>query len=433
MRLRTVAATITNEVLEGSSLLDNLEPHLITFQDLRDRAWVQAVVFGVCRHYFSLKALLRSLLKKPDSCTDKLVESLLLVGLYQLKYMRTPSFAVVAETVNAAKNLKKTWATGLVNAVLRSYLRLEKESEDMHAIKGSMESLYDHPHWWIDRVKADWPEEFEMVLDKDQLHPPMTLRVNLRKVTREQYMENCQLKGLECVPCDFSPAGVRLLQPVPVIALPGFNLGWVSIQDEAAQLAAHLLQVERGHIILDACAAPGGKLTHLLEMYDDITVFALEKDQERAMTINENLNRLQQSATCKVGNALSVTSLFPDVQFDRILLDVPCSGSGVVRRHPDMKLLRQSADIARFAKEQFALLSAVWPALKPGGTLLYATCSVFSVENEEVISRFLESEKTALCDVIDETWGNTGKVGKQILPGMHEMDGFYYARLKKQQ
>lgn len=430
MRLRTVAATMTYDVLNGISLLDHLEQELSQFDDPRDRAWVQAVVFGVCRHYYSLMALLNRLLTQPEKLTDLSVQAILLVGLYQLKYMRMPSFAVVSETVNAAKKIKQPWAAGLVNAVLRSYLRLQEKNKTEEL--PSLEAQFDHPLWWIELLQEDYPEQAIAILEANQQHPPMTLRVNSRKNTREEYMAACIEKGIECVPCDFSPVGIRLMTPVSVQELPGFSRGWVSVQDEAAQLAATLLDVQPHDVVLDACAAPGGKLTHLLEQHDDIKLFALEKDKYRAEAIQDNLKRLQLSAICKVGDAAKVASLFPNQQFDRILLDLPCSGSGVVRRHPDIKLLREQSDLTRFADEQYRILKSVWPILKPGGTLLYATCSLFPDENEVVVSHFLQHEQTASIDVIDAAWGHACALGRQVLPGEHDMDGFYYARLKKQ-
>lgn len=429
MKSRLLAATIIHEVQSGVSLLDTLEPHLLSLDDGRDRAWVQAVVFGVCRHYYSLHAILTNFLSNPTKLQGTLIEALLLVGLYQLIHMRIQPFAVVAETVNAAKKLKKPWAAGLVNGVLRSYLRHIESGASVPL--DSLEAQYDHPIWWIERTKKDWPLQFSDILTADQAHPPMTLRVNLKHISREKYIDLCREQEIACEPCQFSLSGVRLLQPLRVALVPGFMQGLVSVQDEAGQLAATLLAANTGDCILDACAAPGSKFTHLLEHYDHVTVVGLEKEKARAALIGDNLSRLQLSATYTVGNALDMAKIYKDRQFDRILLDVPCSCSGVLRRHPDIKLLRNTADINRFANEQYKLLTHTWPQLKSGGTLLYATCSVFLAENTAVIARFLRDEPSAIHDVIDATWGHACDYGRQILPGEHGMDGFYYARIKK--
>jgi len=421
MKLRLLAATITHDIMQGSSLLEMLDAQLLQLSDARDRAWVQAVVFGVCRHYFSLQSQLKSLLSSPAKLKDPAIEALLLVGLYQLKYMRTKDFAAVTETVNAAKKMGKQWASGLVNAVLRSYLRQEK----------TMTFSHDHPDWWQAKLKESWPKQYETIMTEDLKHPPMTLRVNLKKVTRDEYIRLCQSENISCVPCEFSKAGIRLQQPIPVTDLPGFAQGFVSVQDEAGQLAAELLDAKAGDRILDACSAPGSKFTHLLEYYDDIIVVGLEKSKERATLIQDNLSRLQLSATYQVGDVLNAEALFSDDYFDRILLDVPCSCSGVLRRHPDIKLLRKATDIEQLAQEQYQLLKSIWPALKPGGVLLYATCSVFKLENEGVISQFLPNTETAVHEKIDAAFGQECQYGRQILTGMHEMDGFYYAKLRK--
>ncbi len=428
--IRLVAARIINDVTEGRSLSDCLDAALPSLKDSRDRGFVQAVCYGVCRFYTRLDVILSHLLQKPMSAKDGDVHALILVGLYQLMAMRIPEYAAVTETVNATEKLNKSWARGFVNAILREYLRSKDRVE--REIQNDAEALYAHPEWWIDAIKKAWPDQWQAILDANNQHPPFSLRVNQQMQTREQYLLTLLEKEYAAAPILETQSGIILDVPMAAESLPGFSAGHISVQDGAAQLAAEIMDLKPGLRVLDACAAPGGKLTHLLEVEPQLaTVVAVEKDKSRIKSITENLHRLNQEAVCLCEDAANVKAWSNGKEFDRILLDAPCSASGVVRRHPDIKLLRMESDIAEFAKEQSRLLNALWPVLAPGGIFLYATCSIFPEENVNVLKQFMNSHSDAVEEPIQAEWGIACEVGRQILPGMHNMDGFYYARLNK--
>lgn len=426
---RLIASQIINDITNGKSLTDALERHLAKCNDPRDRALIQAICYGVCRYYSRLDVILSHLLQKPMHAKDSDVHALLLVGLYQLIDMRVPAHAAVAETVNAAKQLKKSWASGLVNAILREYLRSQDKINEK--IKDDPESLYMHPDWWIALLKKSWPMQWQEIVHANNSHPPMILRVNAARLARDDYLAQLKENNIHAQAIPYAPHGVILETPVDVDQLPGFANGDISIQDVAAQLAAELLELEPHQRILDACAAPGGKLTHILELQPDATVIAIEKDQHRILSIKENLSRLKLQATCICADANEPNAWWDKQLFDRILLDAPCSASGVIRRHPDIKLLREPADIKTLVAAQAQLLNTLWPLLKPGGLLLYATCSIFPAENSEQMQAFLAAHPDAHEEIIDANWGIPCIVGRQILPGMDNMDGFYYARVRK--
>jgi len=426
--VRLIAARVVDAVLRGRSLADCLDPALQPLEDVRDRAFVQAVCYGVCRYYSRLQFLLNNLLKHPMQAKDSDVYCLLLVGLYQLSEMRVPPHAAVSETVNATEALKKPWARGFVNAIMREYLRHKNELTEK--IKDNEEAYYLHPAWWIAEMKKDWPQHWQQILDANNAHPPMSLRVNQQKISREAYATPL---AKQAVIITETKNGVILEPPVAVEVLPGFAEGEVSVQDGAAQLAAELLDLQAGQRVLDACSAPGGKLLHILETEPKLsTVIAVEKDKARLAAINENLARHQFTATVINQDAANTSKWWDGELFDRILLDAPCSASGVIRRHPDIKLLRKANDIKALVKEQQHLLTTLWPLLKPGGILLYATCSIFPAENALLLQTFLSAHPDAAEDKIQADWGLPCPVGRQILPGMHNMDGFFYARLRKQ-
>ncbi|SRR5579885_496858 len=428
--LRLIAARIINEVTEGRSLSDCLDSALRTITDARDRAFVQAVCYGVCRYYTRLDVILSHLLTKPMKAKDSDVHALLLVGLYQLMAMRIPEYAAVTETVNATDKLKKSWARGLTNAVLRGYLRQRETIEQ--EVQDDAEARYAHPEWWINAIKKAWPDHWQEILEANNAHPPFSLRVNQQHLARDKYMETLRLLNHKAHSIPETHSGIILETPVSTAELPGFSAGDVSVQDGAAQLAAELLDLEAKQYVLDACAAPGGKLTHLLEIEPGLSaVTAVEKDKLRMVAIKENLARLKLSAKCICHDAGDVENWWDGQLFDRILLDAPCSASGVVRRHPDIKLLRQPEDIRRLAGEQAYLLDSLWPLLKPGGLFLYVTCSIFPEENVHVLKRFFASHSDAQEEQLKVSWGLPVEIGRQILPGMHHMDGFYYALLRK--
>lgn len=431
MNLRLVAAKVVNQVTHGHSLADCLEPALSEIKDLRDRALVQAICYGVCRFYTRLDVALSFLLKKPMEAKDSDVHALLLVGLYQLMDMRIPPHAAVSETVNATDKLKKSWSRGLINAILREYLRRQEDIKQKLAL--DEESEYAHPAWWIEKIKQDWPNDWQQILAANNEHPPFTIRVNQQHLSRTDYLAVLHEQGIEAEVAPATLSGVILAEARSVESLPGFSNGDVSVQDGAAQLAAELLELLPGLRVLDACSAPGGKLTHILETQPELNqVVAVEKEFARLRTIKENLERLKLSAECICHDVADTKKWWDNQLFDRILLDAPCSASGVIRRHPDIKLLREPEDIPTLADEQLQLLEALWPLLKPNGLLVYATCSIFHEENSQVLKQFLAAHQDAKEEKILAEWGIPCQIGRQILPGMQQMDGFYYARLRKQ-
>jgi len=429
MNVRLLASRIIHDVVDGHSLTDRLNESISKLTKTEDKSFVKAICYGVCRYYFYLDIVLEQLLKKPMRARDCDIHCLLLVGLYQLIFMRVPEYAAISETTNAMKQLKKSYAPGLCNAILREYLRqkdsiLKKMTEDE-------EGVFSHPRWWIQLVKKTWPSHWEAILLANNAHPPMALRVNQRLILRDVYLEKLKEQNILADVLEPTLNGVVLKEPCFPENLPGFFEGWVFVQDGAAQLAAHLLQLGPNQNVLDACAAPGGKLTHILECESHLaSCIAVEKNKHRIHFIEENLQRTKTTATVYCADVNQVSSWWQGELFDRILLDAPCSASGVVRRHPDIKLLRQASDIPVLAKEQTHLLESLWPLLKPGGILVYATCSIFKEENEDVMNAFLAQHIDAKEMIIEEKWGEKCLIGRQILPGI--LDGFYYARIRKE-
>jgi 16S rRNA (cytosine967-C5)-methyltransferase len=392
----------------------------------KDKAFVQALCFGVCRQYHRLEFILNALLDKPIK--DQEVKILLLIGLYQLGYMRVKPYAAVSESVLAIR--KKPWAKGVINAVLRNYLR-QKDQLEANADNLKTAAL-SHPDWLIQKIEQDWPECTNDCLVANNLQPPMALRVNLAKIGRDEYRQSLQNHSIESETIDFCQSAIILKQPVAVDLLPGFKEGLVSVQDTAAQLAADLLGAQEGQRVLDVCAAPGGKTLHILEKQIILSeLVALDIDSVRMQRVKDNLLRSGLACTTLIGDAASPESWWDGRKFDRILLDAPCSATGVIRRHPDIKLLRKAEDIEALKLLQKKLLHAVWPLMVSGGILVYATCSVLKEENERQMLAFLAEFKDAFEIPIEATWGRPRAVGRQILTGDHAMDGFYYARLQK--
>ena len=430
MNCRVAAARVVFQVMCGSSLSDCLPKAVAQLEDPRDQGLLQALCYGVCRRYYALTALLNTLLEHPLKENDDDVYALLLVGLYQLSDMRIPAYAAVDATVSATAGLKKEWARGLVNAILRNYLRnaesLQAEAWQDPAAK------YAHPGWLIGMIQKAWPAESDAVFTANNAHPPFVLRVNQRHHSRDDYLALLQAAGIEAAVVPETAHGILLAEAMDVHALPGFAAGDVSVQDGAAQLAAELLDLQPGQRVLDACAAPGGKTAHIAERESALAeLVAVDQDARRLGTVNENLERLHLNATCVAADAANTSIWWDGKLFDRILLDAPCSATGVIRRHPDIKLLRRADDIQNLVAEQLHLLTALWSLLKIDGILLYATCSILPRENAGVLKQFLTAHPDAKEEVIEASWGQACDIGRQILPGMHGMDGFYYARLKK--
>lgn len=427
MNLRLIAAKVlTRVVADGQSLTAALEQCLQTVESAQDRALVQALCYGVCRHYHRLDFILEQLLDKP--LKDIHIRLLILVGLYQLAFMRIKTHAAVSETVNAAG--RKPWAKGLINALLRRYLRERDQFEK--AADGNPAARLSHPEWLIEKIRHDWPAEAERCLHENNQPPPMALRVNLSRISREAYRDLLTEQGIAAEAVDFCASALILGKPAPVEMLPGFSEGLVSVQDAAAQLAAGLLAVQPGQRVLDLCAAPGGKTAHILEIQPHLKeMIALDIDGNRMRRVQDNLQRLRLPAKTAVGDASRPEDWWDGQGFDRILVDAPCSALGVIRRHPDIKLLRRADDIEALRAQQYAILNAAWRVLAPGGRLLYATCSVLKEENERQVLNFLAHHPDAAEVPIVAEWGRAGAAGRQILPGDSAMDGFYYALLRK--
>jgi 16S rRNA (cytosine967-C5)-methyltransferase len=334
----------------------------------------------------------------------------------------------VAETVNAVNALERPWAKGLVNAVLR---RAQRERDQSAAVL-SEAAQWSHPGWLLQRLQSAWPEEWQAICAANNQAAPMTLRINRRRAARDAYQEMLAARDSVAEFTAYSPDGLRLERPLPVTALPGFSDGWVSVQDEAAQLAALLLAPQPGERVLDACAAPGGKTAHLLEVQPELDgLLALDQSAERLVRCSDTLRRLGLRADCQVGDAAQPEHWWDGRPFDRILIDAPCSATGVIRRHPDIKLLRRPDDIDRLRAQQQDILEALWPLLRPGGRLLYATCSVLPEENTQQVRDFLQRHPDARERAIAAPWGRPQQAGRQILPGEAGMDGFYFACVEK--
>ena len=430
MNPRLAAAQALTSVLQGRASLGSSLPPLLERVEARDRGLVQELAFGTARWQPRLALLVEKLLEKPFKAADRDVEALLLVGLYQLLYTRVPAHAAIGETVGCSDKLKKPWAKGLLNAVLR---RAQREGEALFAeLERDPVSRTAHPRWLQKRLKADWPEHWEAICAANNLHPPLILRINRRHGGRDAYLEELRAAGLEAQACTFSPDGIRLLQPCDVTGLPGFAEGRVSVQDEAAQLAASLLELAPGQRVLDACAAPGGKTCHLLEREPGLAeVIALDAEAKRLTRVRENLDRLGLQATLVAADGRDTAAWWDGKPFQRILLDAPCSATGVIRRHPDIKLTRQAEDITALAQLQGELLDAVWPTLEVGGILVYATCSVLPEENSANIDAFLARTPGARELDIAGDFGLKTAHGRQLLPQPDGHDGFYYAKLMK--
>lgn len=426
---RAIAARIVARVVHGRLLDRALERELPTAPP-GQVPLIQEMTYGALRFAPKLQTLSTRLLKRPLRERDADVGALLWVGLYQLIHMRIQKYAAVSCSVEAATWLDKPWAKELINACLRRFLR--EKSALLAETAADPEARYSHPLWLLDALKQAWPAHWPAIVEANNERPPLSLRVNLRRGTREEYLQRLRTVGLDATPLPHSDSGVVLQEPVPVSALPGFAEGAVSVQDGAAQLAASLLDMQPGQNVLDACAAPGGKLCHLLERAPEGTrMVALDKEPARLPLIQQNLRRLGLTAEVVLGDASEPGSWWDGRSFDRILLDVPCSATGVIRRHPDIKLHRTPAELGKLQRLQVAILQALWPLLRSGGKLLYMTCSVLPGENDEQLQAFLAEHADAGVAPLSLPFALARNPGVQILPGEQGMDGFYYGCLRK--
>lgn len=424
LNVRAIAAQVLLQVIQqGQSLTEALDQKASALAP-KDCPLLQAICYGVLRHYFSLNELKNSRLKKPIKKRAAIVEMLLLVGLHQLRDMRIPAHAAVNETLIATQQCQQIWAKGLINGILRDFSR--KLTSDAPTIQPQDEkALTEHPEWILKRLQQHYPQKWEEIIYANQIQAPLTLRINSQQISRNDYATLLTKNDIAYSLCTESPSGIRLHAAKPVEALPGFHEGLFSVQDEAGQLAAYYLSLESGDRVLDACCAPGSKLTHLLETTPEITVVGIDKDAARLEAVKENIIRLQLPEAILLATDAAETNHWyqslPDSKpFHKILIDAPCSALGVIRRHPDIKLLRRDADIPILQNEQSRLLNALWSLLIPGGRLVYSTCSVLPEENSLQIIAFQKQHHDAEI-----------MTTRQILPGNDHMDGFFYAVLKK--
>ena len=425
LNVRASAARSIARVLRGTSLDDALLP-ADRFRVPADAAMTRLLVYGVLRDLSLLQWLAGRMMDKPLPQDDEL-NTLLLVGLHQLRTLKTAEHAAIHETVEAAEVLKRPQARGLLNAVLRRYTR---EAAQLEAnLPGDPGLRYSHPAWLVKQLKTDWPFRVEALLAANNEPGPLTLRVNRRRISREEYLKRLGEMQIAASAVDHVPDAVMLAEPRAVEKIPGFLTGQVSVQDASAQLAVELLDLRDGQRVLDACAAPGGKTAHALERAA-VQLTAVDQDPQRLIRIDENLRRLKLSAQMICGDAGEPNRWWDRKPYERILIDAPCSGTGVIRRHPDIKWLRRETDIAALQAQQLRLLKSLWPLLKSGGRLVYATCSLLADEGEEVVKRFCLLSGEARVQAIEAQWGEATAHGRRIAPGGAH-DGFFYAVLLK--
>lgn len=420
-----------NELLVTQKILLNVFKNKISYKQSFTKdttSLTKEICFGVCRNYYTLEYIAEKFVqKKPKDLSLWLV---ILIGIYQLRFLSTPDYAAVKETVDI---LEKSWEKNFVNAVLRSYLRAQ---ENLTSIKetNNLQVTYNHPLWLIKKLQKSWPKNWQNILLANNQHPPLSIRVNTNKITMDAYLKLLKDANIPAETNIHTPAGLIITNPIKVTELPGFTDGLVSVQDLAAQLAAKFLDLKSGLRVLDACAAPGGKTCHILESEPNLDeCVAIDISEKRAAKIHENLKRLNLKATIKVCDCLEIEKWWDGKYFDRILLDAPCSAIGVIRRNPDIKLIRTAEEVSMIVKLQSQLLTKLWTILKPGGKLVYTTCSVLPEENAFQISNFLQSQPNCKCLEMNSytPLSNQSQNGLQILSGENNMDGFFYSVLVK--
>lgn len=424
--VRALAAETLYQVVDQGLSLNQVLPAAAAKVAVKEKALLQQLCYGVLRQLPSLEHYCRTLLTKPLKGKQRVFQFLVYVGIYQLQHMRTPAHAAVAETVNALQALQAPGLKGLVNAVLRNFQRQQAELE---AAANQVEvCLYNHPGWFIKAVQEAYPEKWQTILAANQQQAPMWLRINQNQYSTDQYLALLTEANIVARKVDGFCDAVLLEKPCDVFSLPGFAEGACSVQDGAAQIAARLIAPQAGERILDACAAPGGKTCHILELADNLAVTALDCDETRLARVQENLSRIGLQAQLLCADAANPDAWWDKETFDKILLDVPCSATGVIRRHPDIKWLRRAADIEQLALLQSSILDKIWPLLKAGGTLVYATCSVLPQENKDQVKAFLARTDDAIHQPLHDL-DTLEQPGWQFLPEL--TDGFYYAKITK--
>lgn len=422
--MRADAARVLDAVMHrGRSLKVELSAAQTRSEDGRDRALLEAIVMAVLRNHADYDATLQAWLPRSLGQRDGDLRALLYAGLAQLDAMGLPSHAAVAATVDAARVINRTHQAGLVNAVLRRATREPLVRAD---------TLAGWPHWLLDQLRADWPNDVEAILEASRTSPPMWLRVNRGKIDRDAYLQRLREHGLDARVPEHPVDALLLDTPVAVAALPGFDDGLVSVQDGSAQQLADAFELRAGMRVLDACAAPGGKTAHLLERAPALQMTAMDVDARRLRRVGDGLKRLGLSADMIVGDATAVDDWWNGQRFDAILVDAPCSATGILRRQPDILLHRREEDVTALVALQARMLDALWVTLAPGGTLVYATCSILQDENMRQVEAFLQRTNDAQLDPLDGRFGHDTGFGHQRLPGEGDMDGFFYARIRKQ-
>lgn len=424
MNVRAAAANVLFQVVDKGHSLSSALPAAQQTIKPRDHALLQEICYGALRYLPRLESIANELMDKPLKGKQRVFHHLILVGIYQLSFMRIPAHAAVGETVEGTNALKGPRLRGLINAVLRNY---QRNQEELDAIAVSHNAgKYGHPSWLLKLLQESYPEQWQEIVEANNNKAPMWLRVNHQHHSRDEYLELLKNENIDNTIHSEAKDAVKLAAPCDVTKLPGFEKGWVSVQDAAAQLSINYLTPQDGELILDCCAAPGGKTAHILERTQGCEVVAIDCDDTRLKRVHDNLQRLNLKAKVICGDARNPQDWWQGEQFDRILLDAPCSATGVIRRHPDIKWLRRADDIAALAELQSEILDAMWQQLKPGGTLVYATCSITPQENKEQVKAFLARTSDAQLQGSD-----VSNPGRQILPGEEDMDGFYYAILTK--
>ncbi|MDN3653051.1 16S rRNA (cytosine(967)-C(5))-methyltransferase RsmB [Thalassotalea ponticola] len=425
--VRALAAKCSFAVIDkGRSLSDELPALQAQIESTKDKGLLQELCYGVLRYLPELEFHVRRFVDKPLKGKQRVGHFLLLVGLYQIKYTRIPDHAAVAETVAATAALKCRHLKGMINAVLRSY---QRQPDDNTALPDAVR--YNHPSWLIQKLKDGYPQQWQDIIAANMQRPDMWIRINKQKTSVDAYLKLLELAQIDISYRDSDSDALCLAHPVDVTKLPHFADGWVSVQDGAAQMAATLLAAQANDRVLDCCAAPGGKTCHILELAPSAHVTAIDIEATRLHRVEENLARLDLTARVICADAAKPTAWHDGELYDKILLDAPCSGTGVIRKNPDIKWLRRASDIDTLVELQQQILAAMWSILKPGGTLLYATCSILPEENSKQIQRFVDNNQDAIWLDISRSTDTTLADDWQILPGEQSMDGFYYAKLQK--
>lgn len=424
---RMAALKALSEVLDSNGNLSESKA-LSNIKDSRNAAFARHLAYGVLRWKSALEWLAAELLSKPVKKRERAVQRLLLLGLQQLWHDQTASHAAINETAECARSLGKPWAVGLINAVLR---RFQRERASLLERLDQSEHRFAHPGWMLAQLKTDWPQQWQSIVEANNHQAPLWLRINRQRAEWSSLRNDLSAAGFELEEHPFARDAIAISPAVAVNKIPGFEKGWLSVQDPAAQLARDLIDPHEGELILDACAAPGGKTAHLLESCPGIQLTVLDKRADRTGQIHQNLARLGLTADVKTADATDIEAWWNGQRFNKILLDAPCSATGVIRRHPEIKWLRNNDQVDAVVQTQARLLNTLWPLLQPGGILVYATCSVLRRENSEQVRQFLEQHDDAIEVSPAVEWGTLESGGRQIMPGDAQMDGFFYAVLRK--